>query len=466
MSTSESKNLSKSESKDRLSGFTVFSYAMSYGSGYQIMGSLVGSYLMVFLTDTFGVPAGAVGVIMVLASIWDAVNDPMMGVLADKTHTRFGRYRPYFLFIPALLTVDVVLLFASPNISVHGKIAWTAVFYVLYGMLRTAIEIPCNALINAITNNEKDRNRLITSNSFTMGVFTTLTTSFALAAVSVLGQGNTAKGYMMVVGFAGVLMTISCWMCFAATKEKYVSSASESHLLAQIKKVFAIKGVLPAVIIWTAGYLGYNIMMGCSVYYIEYCLCRPDLITAYMMTISVPGLIAILFLVPILLRTIKSMKKAFAFSQIAVLICNVICWLFHDNLVVIFISSAVAAMFATVFMVFGSMLMTEIQDLVYYKSGSIMNGVIAALKGFSNKCGIALSNGIVSGVLAVTGYVANAIGEEPEATVNGIVGVRFLVPAATAVIIVIALSFYPVTEEMKVKFRSIYKEAGTDDKAD
>ena len=93
----------------KLSLKTIISYAMSYGSGYQIMGALVGSYLMVFLTDTFGVPAAAVGVIMVLASIWDAINDPIMGVIADKTKTRFGKYRPYFLWVPLALTVVVVL---------------------------------------------------------------------------------------------------------------------------------------------------------------------------------------------------------------------------------------------------------------------------------------------------------------------------------------------------------------------
>lgn len=138
--------------REKLKWSTIISYALAYGSGYQIMGSLVGAYLMIFLTDTFGVPAAAVGVITVVASIWDAVNDPMMGAIADRTNTRWGKYRPYFLFVPAALTVVVVLLFANPNIGTTGKIIWTAVFYVLYGMLRTAIEIPSGALINAVTD--------------------------------------------------------------------------------------------------------------------------------------------------------------------------------------------------------------------------------------------------------------------------------------------------------------------------
>ena len=88
--------------REKLKLSTILSYALATGSGYQIMGSLVGAYLMIFLTDTFGVPAGAVGVITVVASVWDAINDPMMGTIADRTKSRWGKYRPYFLFIPSI----------------------------------------------------------------------------------------------------------------------------------------------------------------------------------------------------------------------------------------------------------------------------------------------------------------------------------------------------------------------------
>ena len=123
----------------KLSLATILSYGMAYGSGYQIMGSLVGSYLMIFFTDTFGIPAAAAGVIMVLASIWDAINDPIMGVLADKTHTRFGKFRPYLLWVPGCLTVAVVCLFMSPNLSSTGKIIWAAVFSQTAAVINTVV---------------------------------------------------------------------------------------------------------------------------------------------------------------------------------------------------------------------------------------------------------------------------------------------------------------------------------------
>lgn len=438
----------------KLSLFSIFSYGMAYGSGYQIMGSLVGSYLMIFFTDTFGIPAATAGIILVIASIWDAINDPIMGVLADKTHTRFGKFRPYFLWVPACLTIAVVCLFMCPNLSSTGKIIWAAIFYVLYGMLRTAFEIPCNALINAVTDIESERQKLISSYTQIMGIFTALTTSFALSLVSFFGGENTSKGYMIVVGFAGILMTISSFCLFASTKENFVSENKNAAipLKKQLKMLVHVKGLVPAVIIWIAGYIGFNVMMGSSVYYVMYCLMRPDLIEKYMMTISLVGLLSPFIFVPLFLKLFKSLKRAFIISQLLTLLCNLGCLIFSSNMTVIFVLSGLGSLFATMFIVYGAMIMAEVTDISFYQTNTIMNGTIAALKGFSIKLGIAAANGILSAVLACTGYIANAIGQEPHATLVGITLVRFGVPMLMAFIEIVALIVYPITDDLKQTF--------------
>ena len=443
--------------KEKLSIVTILSYAFATGSGYQIMGSLVGSYLMIFLTDTFGVPAGAVGVIMVVASIWDAINDPMMGTIADHTKSRWGKYRPYFLFVPAILTVVVVLLFASPNISTHGKIIWTAVFYILYGMLRTAIEIPSGALINAVTDEPAERNKLINAYTVVMGIFTTITTSFALSFVSLFGGDNTAKGYMIVVGAAGILMTVSCFICFATTKENCARENTQAPLMVELKKLFHVKGLIFVILAWLAAYTAFNIMMSSSVYYMMYCVCRPDLISFYMLDISLVGVLGIVFLIPVLMKKFGKTERAFAASQVVVIICYIVIMLFRQNLVVLFVASGIAAMFATASMPFSSMTMSEMTDLILLDSGSTMNGTIAALKGFSNKAGIAISSAVVSFTLAATGYIAGAVGQEPQAVITGISIARFIVPVICGVIIILALMKYPVTDEKRMEFRKMYE---------
>ena len=403
--------------REKLKLSTILSYALATGSGYQIMGSLVGAYLMIFLTDTFGVPAGAVGVITVVASVWDAINDPMMGTIADRTKSRWGKYRPYFLFIPAILTVVVVLLFASPNIGTHGKIIWTAVFYILYGMLRTAIEIPSGALINAVTDEPSERSKMINAYTMVMGICTTIATSFGLSLVSLFGGDNTAKGYMIVVGLAGVIMTITCWMCFATTKETCVQHNEQKPLLEEIKNLFHVKGLLSVIAVWLAAYTAYNIMMSSSVYYIMYCLCRPDLISVYMLDVSLIGLLGIVIIVPLFMKLFHKTQKAFAISQVAVIVCDILIVIFHGNMAVLFACSGVASMCA-----------------------------------------------IVSFTLAATGYIANAIGQEPQAVITGITVARFVVPAICGVVIILALVKYPITDEVRQKVRAVYEKQHTENK--
>lgn len=307
------------------------------------------------------------------------------------------------------MTVVVVLLFASPNIGTHGKIIWTAVFYILYGMLRTAIEIPSGALINAVTDEPSERSKMINAYTMVMGICTTIATSFGLSLVSLFGGDNTAKGYMIVVGLAGVIMTITCWMCFSTTKETCVQHNEQKPLLEEIKSLFHVKGLLSVIAVWLAAYTAYNIMMSSSVYYIMYCLCRPDLISMYMLDVSLVGLLGIVIIVPLFMRLFHKTQKAFAISQVAVIICDILIVIFHGNMTVLFICSGVASMFATASMPFSAMMMTEMTDLVLIDSGRVVNGTMAALKGFSNKAGIAISSAVVSFTLAATGYIAKPL---------------------------------------------------------
>ena len=121
-------------------------------------------------------------------------------------------------------------------------------------------------------------------------------------------------------------------------------------------------------------------------------------------------------------------------------------------------------MFATASMPFSAMMMTEMTDLVLIDSGRVVNGTMAALKGFSNKAGIAISSAIVSFTLAATGYIANAIGQEPQAVITGITVARFVVPAICGIVIILSLVKYPITDEIRQKVRAVYEKQHTGNK--
>lgn len=112
----------------------------------------IGSFLLFFYTDVFGISAAAAGTMFLVTRLWDAVNDPLMGTIADRTKTRWGRFRPYLLWIAVPFGITGVLLFTTPDFSPTGKLIWAYVTYNLMMMSYTAINIPYTSLLGVITS--------------------------------------------------------------------------------------------------------------------------------------------------------------------------------------------------------------------------------------------------------------------------------------------------------------------------
>lgn len=459
------KGQSKTKGELKFSEKLIWSLGMS--TGRQFITALVSTYILVFLTDTFGVPAGAAGVIMTIATIWDAINDPMMGTIADRTKSRWGKYRPYLLFVPIPLSIVSVLLFAAPNLSTSGKIVYTAVLYICYGMLVTAIEIPFNALLPTMTKNEMERNDTISLYTFIASLVILVVSSFTPDLVSILGGDNPSKGYMILVGIGAVAMVITSWLTFAVCKERYAVEKRSESVGKSLATLFKVKEMYPLIGFWCVGCILFNLIMAASVYYCMYYLMNPGLIASYMMVINIAGMIGILLIMPVVIRFFKgSIKKTITFTQIISCVCFVACWLIAGRSIpAIYVFTAIGSLFATMTNAFRPMTVVGMTDFVYDKTGTSLNGTISAIGGFAYKCGTAISNALLAGVLAATGYIANAIGQEPAAFMTGINATRFLVPAIATVLYIILIQFYPEKKigEILAKERAAKENANAQD---
>ena len=108
-------------------------------------------FLMYFYTDVFGIPAAAVGTLFLISRLWDAVNDPLMGALADRTNTRWGKFRPWVLWTAVPFGVIFVLTFTTPHFDMEGKLIWAYVTYIVLMMVYTANNIPYSAMTGVLT---------------------------------------------------------------------------------------------------------------------------------------------------------------------------------------------------------------------------------------------------------------------------------------------------------------------------
>ena len=121
---------------------------------------IVMSFIPIFYTDVFGIPAAALSVMFLVTRLWDAVNDPIMGMIADRTNTRWGKYRPYMIWVALPFTIVSVLTFTTPDYSDTGKLIYAYLTYTLMMMFYTAVNVPYSALMGVMTPSHVERTKL------------------------------------------------------------------------------------------------------------------------------------------------------------------------------------------------------------------------------------------------------------------------------------------------------------------
>ncbi len=204
----------------------------SMGSlGNNLISGVIGSYLLTFYTEVYGIPAFAAGVIMLLAKIWDAVNDPMIGMLADRRKPgKNGKYRPMLRIFGPLFALFAVLSFCSPELPIAGRIVWACVTYIGYGMLFTCFDVPFWACVNRLNVNTEKRNTAIgMSRSMIMWAML-ISSMFFTQIAGVLGNGNDRMGYplaLLVFAVPGVILML---ICYRSAGETVVEEPQADHV--------------------------------------------------------------------------------------------------------------------------------------------------------------------------------------------------------------------------------------------
>lgn len=452
------KAVSRSGSDGHVSAAFKWFHATSVNGGAMMIAAVIGSFFSPYMTDTMKIPAAAASAIMFIATLWDAINDPIMGVLADRTKSKWGRYRPYFVAAPILLTLFSVLIWVNPDFSMTGKIAWVLITYIGYGMTVTMYTMPQMAVLPACVKGNEKRNMIITLGAGTCAVAFTIGNTFTPQITGFFNSLGFSNGYIPLMVVCGILAFISFWGLFATSKEKYLQPVEKGTAMKNLKLVLKHKELAPNIVAWIMASMGYGMMFATSVYYMMYYYERPDLISPYMGVISVGALVSMVVLMPIVLKICKTGQKALIVSQVLSIICYVILFFFgKTNFIFLCVVTFFSTSFSAMQNALVNVLVNDSIDYIQYKEGLSANGVISSIKGFAQKCGNTVVNSGILAVLAATGYVAGAIGQQPDATMFALNFLKFGAPCITGIILIFCVRFNPVEkyekeiEEMKAK---------------
>ena len=419
---------------------------------------LFGMYLLFFYTDVFGIGAGIVGTMFLVTRVWDSLFDPIVGILGDRTETRWGKFRPYLLWIAIPFGVLGVLTFTSPTLSPIGKVVYAYITYSLMMMIYSLINVPYASLLGVMSPDPKERTAL---SSYRM-IFAFLGSILALVLIEPLvnlfgNQGtNPALGWSMAASVFGVLAVLFFLCTFSWTKERVKPIKEKNNALKE--DVMDLVRNKPWWILLGAGIAALifnSIRDGAAVYYFKYYAVAPEtfnlgivgsalsLTTIYLVLGQAANILGILIVTPVSNRIGK--KRTYLLAMVLATVLSVAFYYIDKTnigtmlLLQVFISACAGSIFPLLWSMYA-----DIADYSEWTTGRRATGLIFSSSSMSQKFGWSIGGALTGWLLAFFGFQAN-VQQSPEAQ-EGIRLMLSFLPAVGTLLSVVFIYFYPLTE--------------------
>jgi GPH family glycoside/pentoside/hexuronide:cation symporter len=404
-----------------------------------------GIFLMFYYTDIVGIPAAAVGTMMLVTRLFDAVTDPLMGALSDRTRTRWGRFRPWLLWVAIPYAVTGVAMFLCPDLGERGKLIYAYITYSAMMLAYTAINVPYSALMGVMSDSSEDRTRLSSFRfvaAFGAGM---LVSYFALPLKNLLGGGNDKVGFFWTMTIFAVLSVICFLITFATTRER-VKPVTENN--------GSLKGDL-ALLLRCAPWLllfgvtlfnltSYCVRSGAQMYYFKYVVGN-EMSAKWFMTSGMIAAMIGIALAPRLTRLIGKRTAMIALSAVSTTLNASFFFLPPENYPLLITVNILASVIGGPAGAIIWSMYADTADYIEWKHDRRITGLVYSGVLFGIKMGVALGGGIVGWLLAFYSFEANAV-----PTAESILGIKLAfaaVPAAFAFASVFILLGYRLTDQ-------------------
>lgn len=399
--------------------------------------ALVGTYLMMYLTDFRSVAPAFVGTLFMVARIWDAFNDPFMGMIVDNTRSRWGKFRPWILIGTVMNAIVLVFLFMNVELRGNAYLVWCSVFYILWGMTYTIMDIPYWSMVPALTDDPDERSQISAIPRIFASFAWLIINSFGLVLVNIFGNGNDLEGFAILSIIISVIFILASLVTVLTCKEKVVTQKAEKttfkgmfHVLLKNDQV---KVILAIALLFN---IAYQLSNSFALYYFKYVAERTFETSGngllYPIYAGVAGFAQMgsMAVLPFFSKKIGRKFSFFLASFLPVfgfLLLWVTGYFIPTSAVMVGICSAIINCGIGFMLVFITMLLAEVVDYGEYKLGTRNESILFSMQTFVVKFAGAFS-GFLSGIgLTIIGYQANV--EQSALTETGMRIIMFLIPA-------------------------------------
>lgn len=406
---------------------------------------MVGFWILIFYTDTFGISAAAAGTIMLIARFWDMISDPVMGIIADRTKTKWGKFRPYILWMAVPYSVLAVLTFTTPNLGPTGKVIYAGTTYFLLMTVFTAINLPYSSLGAVMTSDSYERAGLNSYRFIFAFVGQFIVSGTALSLALYFGGGDTAKGYQYTLMLFGGISLILFLITFKTTRERVQPPKDQKENLKEdFKNLFKNR---PWVILFFVGIISFIMfaMQNLSIaYYFKYYIGNEENVQLF----NVIGTVALIVAIPFSKPLAQKFGKRNVFLASSLLSGFFFICLYipsSDNLFLIYTFNILAKIaYAPAVPLLWTML-ADTADYSEWKSGRRATGLVFSAATFAQKAGWGVGGALAGWLLAVFQFTPNV--EQSDTAITGIKLMISVFPGILYMSCAILLYFYTIDHE-------------------
>ncbi len=406
---------------------------------------MVGFWILIFYTDTFGISAAAAGTIMLIARVWDMFSDPLMGIIADRTNTRWGKFRPYLLWMALPYSVLAVLTFTTPELGNTGKVMYAGITYILLMTVFTAINLPYSSLGAVMSTDSYERAGLNSYRFIFAFTGQLIVTGSALYLANYFGNGNMSKGYQYTLTLFAAISFILFMITFKTTKERVAPPPAQQNLLKEdIRNLFRNR---PWVILFFVGIISFVMfaVQNLSIaYYFKYYIGHEENVQLF----NVIGTIALILGIPLSKPLAKKYGKRnvyMASSLISGLFFILLYIPGNDNIYAIYILNILAKFsYAPAVPLLWTML-ADTADYSEWKYHRRATGLTFSAATFAQKAGWGIGGALAGWLLALYQFIPNI--EQTGTTLTGIKMMISVFPGILYMSCAILLYFYAIDQK-------------------
>jgi GPH family glycoside/pentoside/hexuronide:cation symporter len=417
-------------------------------------------YFTYFYTDVFLIPAKVAATMFLVSRIWDGINDPMMGIIADRTKTRWGHFRPYLLWMCVPFAIVGVLTFTVPDLGPQGKLIWAYATFILIMMLYTAINIPYTALLGVISPNSDERTSVSSFKflfAFSAGIIVSAT---LLPMVKAFGGNDEAHGWQMSFIVYGIAAIVFFLIAFKGTKERVQPPKSQKSSIKQdLYELITNKPWLILLATTITFILFVAVRGSVTVHYFKYFIGEKelslpflgtgkhdfnDLVSAYNTIGQISAFLGVL-MVSWFARLIGKKKAFIIIFIIAIVSTGANYFLSSDQLGWLFFLQITGSMTGGPLSVLIWAMYADTADYNEWKRGRRATGLIFSASTMSQKFGWAIGAFVALTLMSQVGFQPNQA--QSVESLNGLILLFSMIPAAFGVLSILIVLFYPISDK-------------------